>query len=44
MEGVAREGQEVVVLQEIEVEPRLPTQHIEDDTVPQRDTYGKKKM
>lgn len=35
MEGVAREGEGVIVLQEIDVAAYLPTQHIQDDTVPQ---------
>ncbi len=39
VEGVAWEGEGVVVLQHVEVLPRLPTQHIQDYTVPQRETY-----
>ena len=39
MEGVAREGEGVVVFQEVEVAARLPTQHIEDNTFPHGESY-----
>ena len=35
MEGVARQGEGVVVLQQVEVTSRLPTQHIQNNAVPE---------